>query len=180
MPSPIAHAAAGYAIFRAFQHHLPAASSSQQQRIDKLLVIVIALSLLPDLDIVPGLLVGNLAQVHNSITNSLIVGFVISVAAGWVLARWWGGALSVWIGAVFAAYAIHVTMDYLSTERGVMALWPLTSRRFIAPLSLFYGVRYSEGLVSIHHLRTFLTELIFAAAVVLSANYLAKTKTASE
>ena len=57
-------------------------------------------------------------------------------------------------------------MDWMTYGKGVMALWPLTERRFSFPITLFYGLRWSEGIWSLHHLLTVLTELGTVAAVV--------------
>ena len=47
-----------------------------------------------------------------------------------------------------------------------MLFWPLSSHRFSSPLLLFYGVRWSDGLFSIHHLSTVLNELLFALVLL--------------
>jgi hypothetical protein len=53
-------------------------------------------------------------------------------------------------------------MDAATVSRGVMALWPLTETRFLAPVTIFYGLHWSDGWISIRHLWTLLTELLFA------------------
>jgi hypothetical protein len=58
-------------------------------------------------------------------------------------------------------------MDFLTYGRGVMALWPLRSDRFLSPVTAFYGLHWSDHVVSIRHSVTLVTELAFALLTVL-------------
>ena len=137
-------------------------------------MVFMGLSLIPDLDLVPAVILGDLGGIHNGITNSLIVGFAISAVLGGVISLVAGGKFALWFSAAFLCISLHIVMDYFTATRGVMALWPITSHRFVAPARLFYGVHHSEGLLSISHLWTALTELVFAAIVVILALYIPK------
>ena len=173
MPSPIAHSAVGFAIYQAYRSRLPAWA---KDRVGLAILLFIGLALIPDLDLVPAIALGDLGGIHNSITNSIIVGLAISVFVGGAISYIAGGRFALWFSAVLISISLHILMDYFSTSRGVMAFWPITSRRFIAPAKLFYGFQYSQGLLSISHLWTALTELVFAAAVVLLAAYIPKMR----
>ena len=168
MPSPIAHLAAGYAIYMACRPdpHSPIREAIRSRADLTLPLIVGALSLLPDLDSVIGLFAGDFARFHNNATHSLIVGLVIAITFA-IIGSW--GRLASFrslflIGLL--AYESHVVMDGLTTGRGVMAFWPLTTDRFQSPLILFYGFHWSDGLSSYRHFWTILTESIFAAVVI--------------
>lgn len=171
MPSPIAHSAAGFAIYQAYRGRLPGWA---QDRARLAISLFIGLSLIPDLDLVPAVVLGDLGGIHNGIANSLIVGVAVSAALGGVISLVAGGKLALWFGAAFLGISLHILMDFFTATRGVMALWPITSQRFVAPAKLFYGVRYSEGWWTISHLWTALTELVFAAAVLMLAVYIPK------
>ncbi len=176
MPSPIAHAVAGYSAYRVFSNRFPEIKRIRRYsaNFNITLLIFILLSLVPDLDAIPGLAFGDLARFHNNLTHSLLVGLLIAVPVAAVLARWFGLGIDKWALVVFASYAIHLVMDFLTDGRGIMALWPFTSTRFESPISFFYGFHYSDGLVSIRHLWTLLTELAFAVVTILSVNAIIK------
>ncbi len=55
-------------------------------------------------------------------------------------------------------------MDAFTIGRGVMILWPFSIDRYASPVSLFYGVHWSDGWVSVRHLWTMVTELALLAA----------------
>lgn len=139
-----------------------------------MLFVVILLSFVPDLDVFPGLLLGDLHGIHNGVANSLLVGALAAlVVTGlmWLIGR---VAIRQWFAVTLIGYWLHVIMDYLAAERGVMLFWPLTSERLISPVRLFYGFHYSEGLISIRHLWTAVTELLFAAALLLVISLVSK------
>ena len=140
----------------------------------RVLLIILSLSLLPDLDVIPGLLAGDLHGIHNSVTNSLIIGVLAAFALGGLM--WFVGRMAIreWVIVALLSYWLHVAMDYFTAERGVMLIWPLTSERYVAPIRLFYGVHYSEGLISIRHVWTVVTELAFALILLLAFAQLAK------
>jgi hypothetical protein len=48
----------------------------------------------------------------------------------------------------------------------VMALWPLSEKRFLLPVPLFYGLHWSDGWLSLRHVWTVLTELAFTAVAL--------------
>lgn len=128
-------------------------------------------SMLPDIDSVIGILAGDIGRYHNNLTHSLFFGlFVVLLFA--VIGRFWWSPVLTWFMVALAAYEMHVLMDFATAGRGVMLFWPLTQERFSAPVQLFYGFHWSDGLFSVRHLWTLLTESIFAVIVVLIVNVL--------
>jgi inner membrane protein len=164
MPSPIIHLTAGYIVYRVARTrlHTPA------RREFVILAWALVLSLLPDFDAIPGLLAGDLGRYHNNLSHSLWAGVVVALAVACLLAAWRLEPLVFWFGLALACYSLHIVLDYFTQGRGVMALWPLSSDRFSSPVPLFYGLHWSEGLVSHRHLWTLLTELPIAGALVLA------------
>ena len=162
MPSPIAHAAMGYVIYRGVRRW-----PSGERRLAGLPVLLLftaGLSLLPDLDILLGLATGDFARYHNNGSHSLVIGLAIALAAAW-FARWrWGGAFLTWFGAAYPSYALHVLMDALVLEgRGVMLFWPFSTERYLSPVCFFFGVRWSTTPWTLDHLvTTIASELLFA------------------
>ncbi|MCB8981748.1 MAG: metal-dependent hydrolase [Ardenticatenaceae bacterium] len=163
MPSPIAHFAVGYAIYKVTQKRIRPFSTAfagiKPRRF--LLPALLISSILPDLDFVPGLLSGQFDRYHNMIAHSLIFGVIVALiasAAIWLIQK--TGFVS-WFLLVSACYELHVIMDYFTLGRGVMMFWPFSSVRYLPPFLLFYGVHRSEGWLSIQHVWTLVTELGF-------------------
>ena len=47
-----------------------------------------------------------------------------------------------------------------------MLFWPLTDSRYLPPLLLFYGLHWSDGLFSVNHVITLVTEVALILLVV--------------
>jgi hypothetical protein len=47
-----------------------------------------------------------------------------------------------------------------------MAFWPFDMARYLLPFRLFYGFHWSDGLLSVRHIWTFLSEGVFAAVLL--------------
>lgn len=168
VPSPIAHATAGYVLYRLSRPGSPAQGRKVFGRLPVLLLAAIGVSLLPDLDSALGIAFGDFGRYHNNGTHSLLVGLLLAALAGGFAGRRQPGAAWRWALFAFSGYASHVLLDFFTVGgRGVMAFWPLTEARFESPVKLFYGVRWSEGLFSVDHLWTIANELTFLAIVLI-------------
>lgn len=205
MPSPIAHAAIGYVIYRLAANSklnpkprqapvdaLPREAGAETRQssvvldnlrtrltsLPALLLVSIFFSLLPDADAIPGLLFGELGAFHNQFTHSLVTGALAALAAGslgaLLLGRSWAPAIFL---TALLAFELHVAADFFTYHsRGVMLFWPFTSARFVSPVKLFYGVRWSQGLFSPLHWITLATELGFSALLILAAERLVRRR----
>lgn len=160
MPSPIAHAALGYFVYRTLRSRMPGEEDSRSVGpLPRLLVATVGLSLLPDVDSVVGLLAGDLGRYHNNLTNSVVFGLAVAVGVGatvWLTRR---SGFKRWFAIALVCYGLHVLMDYFTLGRGVMLAWPFSLDRFEPPLKLFYGLHWSYGWTSPRHLLTPVTEL---------------------
>jgi inner membrane protein len=123
------------------------------------------MSMLPDVDAVLGLLSGNMGEYHNQASHSLITAFAASLMIGLVLRIWFKQGFLFWFGWLFTAYTVHLFMDMMTYGRGIMLFWPFTTQRFLLPIPLFYGLRWSHGLWSITHIWTVVSEVAFWAIV---------------
>jgi len=134
MPSPVGHSLAGYLIYQL----IPGRAPRHQWSLVALYLIV---ANAPDLDFIPGLLVGNASRYHHGITHSLgfaaLVGFAFSVLL-YLRKR---AAIRKNFAIFFCLYFSHVVLDYFSldssTPHGVPLFWPLSSTYYIAPFTLF-------------------------------------------
>jgi len=77
-------------------------------------------------------------------------------AIGWVSHQ---AGCTRWCITALLCYELHVIMDCFTAGRGVMLLWPLIAERYSAPIRLFYGLKWSEGLFSTKHIWTIVTEV---------------------
>jgi inner membrane protein len=167
MPSPIAHLAVGYVAYRIIRPKKPPERSEYQHHLATLpaLTASLGLSLLADIDVVPGVLLGDFGRFHNTVTNSIFVGFGFAALIGAVgrLTGWYRWRSAFWLTLI--SYLLHIFMDYSTGGRGVMLFWPFSAERYTSPLRLFYGLRWSAGLFSLHHIWTIGTELAFVSAL---------------
>jgi hypothetical protein len=167
VPSPIAHLTAGYLVYLAGRRHALAldASAEPSRARCRLLLTAATFSLLPDLDSAVGLLIGDFGRYHNNGTHSLLIGAAVSLAFAAVMARK-RRSCGFWFLIAAGCYSAHVLMDGATWGRGVMALWPLSEKRFLLPVPLFYGLHWSDGWLSLRHVWTVVTELAFTAVAL--------------
>lgn len=172
MPSPIAHTTMGYVIHRLYRGRGPKRSLRQLGPLPGLLLLAAGLSLLPDIDSIAGILLQDFGRYHNNGSHSLFVGLAVAVAIGSLV--WWRkqSGFVYWFGLVLLCYQFHIILDFFTVGRGVMLFWPLSAARFESPVKLFYGLHWSDGLVSVKHIWTLLNELAFALIAVLATYFL--------
>ncbi len=138
--------------------------------------MAVGLSLIPDIDSVFGILVGDLRQFHNNLIHSLIMGCVVALNIGAVAFLKQRAGFVTWFLFSLLCYDLHLIMDYFTVGRGVMLVWPFSSSRFSSPVTLFYGVRWSDGWISLRHLWTIGTELIFILVMMILVHGLSMSK----
>ncbi len=159
MPSPFAHLTAGYIVSRVYGDKLQLRGKPKQAVLLKTALLA-GISLLPDLDAVPGILLGDIGRFHNNASHSLLAGILVALLTASLLSERIRAAWLPWFTASFFAYVLHVSMDMFTGDRGVLLLWPVPVR-FTSPVKLFYGVQWGLGLFSLWHLWTIVSELLF-------------------
>jgi inner membrane protein len=169
LPSPIAHTAAGYLIYHLTERKLPAYARRRVGRLPALLMVTTLFSMLPDLDAVLGVVSGDMGRFHNNGTHSLVLGFCIALLVAGIMGWKKPVEFLPWFTIILLSYESHVLMDFFTHEgRGVMLFWPLSSNRYDTTVTLFYGVRWSQGWFTISHLWTIISEFFFVLLVVLA------------
>jgi membrane-bound metal-dependent hydrolase YbcI (DUF457 family) len=176
MPSPIAHVSAGYVLWRLFGAHSRCVADAGWVGV----LAFAGLSLAPDMDSVLGVLSNDFGRYHNNISHSLLGALPVGALVYAFLKLTRLAPTVPWARAAMVCYVVHVGMDYFTHGRGVMALWPITSERFIAPVLLFYGLHWSAGWVSSAHVVTFVTEAIPSAIAIGLAYKMLRPKAAAE
>lgn len=142
MPSPVAHSLLGLTLglacalprtsWRRLFHEVHAARW--------LLLGAVFLANAPDLDYLPGLLVGDLNAYHHHYTHTIAWVFIVG-AGFWLLVRCRRPVGWPLFAFVMAALLSHLVADVVTEDArypyGVMLLWPFTDTHFAAPYALF-------------------------------------------
>lgn len=156
MPSPYAHILAAITIATPYLVH-----KADTLRHKEDILTLIAFSLVPDLDVIPGLLFGNIADYHNHMTHSIAFGLMVCLFYSLIRSRIHPPrSFRRSFSLTAAAYGLHLLMDFFTYGRGLMLFWPFTDERFSPPFLIFYGLRRSDGVFSSHHIVTFITESV--------------------
>ena len=165
MPSPVGHSLVGYLIYE-----LTLGSAQRPQWPIVVLYLVVANA--PDLDFVPGLLVGEVGRYHHGITHSIGFAAVVGFAFSFGLYLYKGAVIWRNFLILFSLYFSHVVLDYLSMDtslpRGVPIYWPLGSEYHIAPFALFSDITrvssssagFISSLFSLHNLWSMCVEFL--------------------
>ena len=175
MPSPIAHLGVGYTVYRYYKTRLP-----QDQRgfwkISLQVIMVAGLSMLPDLDVIPAIIFGDMKAYHNNFSHSLFLAVPVAFLVAGIFHRIYRSNFWLWFVICLISYDLHVIMDALTAERGVMMFWPFTQARFASPIKIFYGLQWGLGWFSPWHLWTIFTESLFVLVVFLGVSYFSKRR----
>ncbi len=130
---------------------------------------------MPDVDFLPGMLLGDLRTFHHQTADSLTAVVFVSRSVG-VLANLW--KLKGLVGGIWGdgLYLSHVLLDFLvndpSLPLGVQLLWPLSKAYFIAHITPFASFDYYDPefgvlapLLSVHNLST-IKEIVLMAPLL--------------
>ncbi|NJR57518.1 MAG: metal-dependent hydrolase [Cyanobacteria bacterium CRU_2_1] len=164
MPSPIGHTIAGFCGFCLVHRSVGADAKI------KLLGASVIFANLPDVDILPGLLLGNPSMFHRQGTHSLLMAVVVGGLVALVVRSWklsgvrWG----IWVTML---YLSHLFLDLLvadsSFPRGVQLFWPFSDLYTISPITVFASFDYFKpdlgflrSVLSSHNVITIAREVI--------------------
>lgn len=165
MPSPMAHAVVGYFVYKAIVVRRPPSAPARGGCFPPLLMLTVGMSLFPDVDVVAGIVAGDIQAFHNAAMSSLAAALIFSMLAAAACRVMERGKTFFAFAVAFLCYGLHLLMDFFTSGRGVMLLWPFITDRFVSPVKLFYGFHYSDGLLSARHMWTALSELLFVLLV---------------
>ena len=172
MPSPVGHSLAGVLSGLLFQR--------RRRNTGRTLLLWMFLSILPDLDFLPGWLVGQPNLFHRGASHSLLLAILVGSGIGLVIKISGRGKFLPPAIVGIGLYALHILMDLFSVDSGVpkgfQVLWPFDQRYVYIPLGMFLEItRSSTGdgffrsLFNSHTLRAVVNEMIlFAPAIMLA------------
>jgi hypothetical protein len=143
------------------------------------MIVVTGLSMLPDLDVIPAVIFRDMARYHNNFSHSFLLAIPVAFLVAGIFHRVYHSNFWLWFMICLISYDLHVFMDALTAERGIMMLWPLTDARFASPVKLFYGLQWGLGWFSIWHLWTIFTESLFGLVIILTMNHFDKRRVQS-
>jgi inner membrane protein len=141
-----------------------------------LLLASVAIANLPDIDILPGLLLGDPRAFHRQGSHSLIAALAVGGLVALLVRHWqlnrirWG----IWAAVL---YTSHIILDMLvadpSPPRGIQLLWPFSETYFSFPISLFGRFDYFDpnlgmvrSILSLQNVFTVLREIIVMSPLV--------------
>ena len=167
MPSPLGHTLAGVCGFLLNRQLM-----TSHHRI-WLCGASVVIAILPDFDVVPGLLLGDPRMFHQKGTHSITAAVVVGLLVGGVARRWklnglgWG----IWGGGL---YLSHLLLDLLvedpSPPFGILLFWPFSEAYFVSPITPFGGFHYYDPaigmwrtMLSFDNLVLMLHEIVFIA-----------------
>lgn len=186
MPTPLAHGLAGIAAARTVRRDWSAWHFA---------ALAFAITLVPDLDFVPGVLLGEAGLFHRTGTHTFAGAIVLSAAIAALLtaavpvrdAQRWAGPGSRflrWYGFVLPVYMTHLLLDVFSpnvvNNSGLPLLWPFSSHLFNAPMAVpgwaagFFNLDFGPDahgffrtLFSPHALAVYVAEALIFSPVLL-------------
>ena len=170
MPSPIAHAASGYALSRIAwlkSRHLPLPAPI-------LTFYAVFIACCPDLDFLPQLMTG--IRFHRGPSHSLLAAFVVSGLLAWLLhhdrraisSRFSQVSFKAIFSLTFYLYLSHLALDLLTAGgSGIPLFWPLSRQPVQLSFVLFPAVHHSRGLIDSSHLIFVGAELLYTAVLMI-------------
>lgn len=176
MAGPLGHSLAGVLVYQT--------AGGEAAKGRRVAVLCVAAAVAPDLDFLPGLIVGMPALYHQGISHSVLFASLASL----VLALGFGRAGRSWPrlwAVLFIAYASHLVIDLFGPDArppfGVPLFWPLTDQPFLAPVKLFMGFHHAgrtgastaewmRGVLSLRNVAALAVEVAwFLPAIILIA-----------
>jgi inner membrane protein len=166
LPSPIGHSLIGLIVFSRFKN------KSLKWNV-YLIFLVIFVSNLPDLDFLPGIVLGEPNRYHHGITHSFGFVVILSIFLYFLLKgkRYTKtNVVTIWF---FSLSSLHVFLDFFAKDTtvpyGEPLFWPIWRSYSYFPYSIFLDIRrandsfqFFPSLFSYHNFQAILIEILFA------------------
>ncbi len=139
MSSPFGHSLAGLLLYAGL-------SRTPNKRGYVTAAVCACIANVPDLDFIPGILLGTPNLYHHGISHSLGAAVIFSLVLFPVFRGVGIRALQLSFSLIFLLYSSHVLLDLFSRDGrppfGVPLFWPLSQRYFIVPI--LPGIKHSS------------------------------------
>ena len=183
MPTSIGHALGGYAAA-----DITADSGGRRPPLAAFLFLAIFVANVPDLDFVPGYLLGHAERFHRGASHSVLGGVLATLVLAPLAGRLFGGSLRRWAFLVSAVYASHLILDLLMRDPtggpGIAFFWPFIDTRLalnipgqqlLDPFRTlqpgFFGNGFPRALLRWNTVQVFLVDGILVAPLVLATSW---------
>ncbi len=181
MPLPVGHTLAAYAIYEGNRERIRFFNKPWQT-----LAFFAVLANLPDIDFLPGFLLGNPNQFHHGFVHSLGAAVVVGLIGALYFRRRHGGFWP-YFGLIAATYYSHLILDFFNQDMrapyGVMLFWPLDSTHYMSPVALFASVHKSsdsstffQSLFTMHNFWVALRELVIMSPLAVGVYFYSKRR----
>ena len=142
MPSPVGHSLAGLIAYQI----APEIDGMARRQV---IALYLFAANAPDLDFIPGLMVGDPNRFHHGVSHSSGLALLFAIAVSLILRlrrrEWRWKQFLVFLGL----YLSHLLLDYLSEDHsapyGVPLFWPASKAYYMAPLPLFPDIDRSNA-----------------------------------
>lgn len=161
MPSPVGHSLMGYIIYGVASR--PGAVRKLPLHQWPIILLYLFSANAPDLDFIPGFLVGHPNQYHHGISHSIGFALLFALTFSFLLIllkrdNFWKN-----FAILFCLYFSHIFLDYLSIDTtapyGEPLFWPLSNTYYIAPFAFLPAIQrtssgsgFIQSLFSAHNL----------------------------
>ncbi len=161
-------------------HSLVAASlflgQNRSHRTDwRLLSSYVLLANAPDLDFLPGILIGDPSAFHHNVSHSLLFGALFTVTLTFIAKKflgWFPDYSFVRLFIVgFLLYTSHLLVDFVTLDDGfpygMPLFWPFSNYHVNAPVYSLLNIIHETAPLSVHNLKAVLRELLVFAPLPL-------------
>ena len=171
MPTPLGHAIVGLAAYAAFTKKSGKIPSKKEAG------IALLCSYAPDLDFIPGLIMGNHFAYHHGPTHSLLFGIIFGFILSVLLGRhrphpfWKGAGIYVFLVWIHILLDMCIVNNRPIAEQGLNLFYPFSSHLIKSPVDIFFvdagsfGSIYPQHVFTVDNLFEFGLEIVVAAAV---------------
>jgi inner membrane protein len=178
MPSPVGHSLAGLIAYQI----APEIGGMARGRVIALYLVA---ANAPDLDFIPGLMVGDPNRFHHGVSHSSGLAILFAIVVTLLLrlrqGEWRWKQFLVLLGL----YLSHLILDYFAEDNsppyGVPFFWPASGAYYMSPVSLFSDIHRSNAtadffpsLFSAHNLWSVSVECLVLLPLLLIAHALMK------
>lgn len=140
MPLPLGHSLAGYSIYCMLSKERGAKSWQTA-------LLLITAANLPDIDFLPGFLLGNPNALHQTYTHTPAAALLVGLFGAAICGRK-GGRFLQSFTMISLAYLSHILLDYFNQDlrppAGVMLFWPFSDTYYTSPWSFFVPIHKSS------------------------------------
>ena len=170
MPLPVGHGLAGVAL-----HELQKLKFFERKW--QTLIFFVVLANLPDIDFLPGFLMGDPNMYHHGPVHSLGATVLVALVGAWYFSRQYGKFWQ-YFGTIAAVYYSHLVLDFFNQDLreplGVMLFWPLNDVHYLASQPIFRAVHKSsdsatffQSLLTTHNFWVAVRELVIMGPIAL-------------